>query len=294
MTRAPGAFRSRAPSTRPTRTPDSSPSRSSAPTTSRAGDGLLRRHQQGLRSRQQLRQDPQQRGPVRARAEHRHVQRDDPRPGDQRPDAVCARLPLRRPPAASGNAQPGDDRPPAERSAGRRGITENPLGYPQVPTDGDPLQFVNGTCSARSRPGRYAHVTRARNPAWAQALTRSPTTPGSGSYRFWMWNQPASTLASTVEKYLADAEAAQPNTTVALSTYSLVHGACERPERDQEPLRELDHAARTRHRQLPRRPLPRGGLADRDALPHPRRAPDRASRTSSPTRSTRSRRIRTC
>ena len=44
-----------------------------------------------------------------------------------------------------------------------------------------------------------------------------------------MWNQPASTLASTVEKYLADAEVAQPNTTVALSTYSLVHGACEDP-----------------------------------------------------------------
>ena len=36
-------------------------------------------------------------------------------------------------------------------------------------------------------------------------------------------------LASTVEKYLADAEVAQPNTTVALSTYSLVHGACESP-----------------------------------------------------------------
>ena len=36
-------------------------------------------------------------------------------------------------------------------------------------------------------------------------------------------------LSATVEKFLADAEVAQPNTTVALSTYSLVHGACESP-----------------------------------------------------------------
>ncbi len=109
--------------------------------------------------------------------------------------------------------------------------TENPLGYLQVPTDGDPLQFVNWYIFGSQSPagevlGRYAHT----DPAWAQALHTIAYTPGSGTYRFWMWNQPAAQLASTVEKYLADAEATQPDTTVALSTYSLVHGACESPK----------------------------------------------------------------
>ena len=108
---------------------------------------------------------------------------------------------------------------------------ENPLGYLQVPTDGDPLQFVNWYIFGSQSPagaalGKYANS----NPAWAQALHTIAYTPGSGTYRFWMWNQPSPALASTVEKYLADAEVAQPNTTVALSTYSLVHGACESPE----------------------------------------------------------------
>jgi endoglucanase len=106
----------------------------------------------------------------------------------------------------------------------------NPLGYPQVPTDGDPLQYVNwyvyGPLSpAGAQVGKYTST----NPSWAQALHTIAYSPGSGTYRFWMWNQPAAGLASTVEKFLADAEVAQPNTTVALSSYSLVHGACESP-----------------------------------------------------------------
>jgi Glycosyl hydrolases family 6/Calx-beta domain len=107
---------------------------------------------------------------------------------------------------------------------------QNQLGYPQAPTNGDPLQNVNWYVFGAHSPagkalGRFAHT----NPAWAQALHTIAYSPGSGTYRFWMWNQPASSLASTVEKYLADAETEQPNTTVALSTYSLVHGACEDP-----------------------------------------------------------------
>ncbi len=106
----------------------------------------------------------------------------------------------------------------------------NPLGYTRVPTNGDPLQYVDwyvfgGQSPAGKAVGRFAQT----NPAWATALHKIAYTPGSGTYRFWMWNQPASGLASTVEKYLADAERAQPNTTVALSTYSLVHGGCEDP-----------------------------------------------------------------
>ena len=106
----------------------------------------------------------------------------------------------------------------------------NPLGYPQTPTDGDPLQYVNWYVFGGQSPAgkAYAHYAHS-NPAWAQALHRIAYAPGSGSYRFWMWNQPARTLASTVEKYLADAEISQPNTTIPLSTYSLVHGSCQSP-----------------------------------------------------------------
>jgi endoglucanase len=106
----------------------------------------------------------------------------------------------------------------------------NPLGYPQVPTDGNPLQFVNWYVFGAQSPAGEAAAHYAGNPAWAQALHRIAYSPGSQTYRFWMWNEPASTLAATVEKYLADAEVAQPNTTVPLSTYSLVHGACENPD----------------------------------------------------------------
>jgi endoglucanase len=107
---------------------------------------------------------------------------------------------------------------------------ENPLGYTQTPTDGDPLQFVKWYVFGDTvAPGQFAARYKTSNPAWAQALHTIAYTPGSWSYRFWMWNEPTDTLAATVEKYLADAEVAQPGTTVALSTYSLIHGYCENP-----------------------------------------------------------------
>jgi endoglucanase len=107
---------------------------------------------------------------------------------------------------------------------------QNPLGYTQVPTDGDPLQFVNWYVFGNRSPAGIAMAkVSSSNPAWAQALHTIAYSPGSGTYRFWMWNQPASTLAATVEKYLSDAQVAQPNTTMALSTYSLIHGYCESP-----------------------------------------------------------------
>jgi endoglucanase len=107
---------------------------------------------------------------------------------------------------------------------------QNPLGYRQAPTNGDPLQHVKWYVFGSQAPAgkaleRFAHT----NPGWVPALHTIAYSPGAGSYRFWMWNQPGSSLAGTVEKYLADDEAGQPNTTVALSTYSLVHGSCEDP-----------------------------------------------------------------
>jgi endoglucanase len=107
--------------------------------------------------------------------------------------------------------------------------TANPLGYAQAPTDGDPLQFVKWYIYGAQSPPGEAAGRYASKPSWAAALHKIAYSPGSETYRFWMWNEPASTLASTVEKYLADDEVGQPDTTVALSTYSLVHGACENP-----------------------------------------------------------------
>ncbi|HWD68909.1 MAG TPA: glycoside hydrolase family 6 protein [Solirubrobacteraceae bacterium] len=107
---------------------------------------------------------------------------------------------------------------------------QNPLGYARTPTDGDPLQFVRWYVFGESvAPGQLAVRYAGSNPARARALHRLAYSPGSWSYRFWMWNQPAAALARNVELYLADAEHRQPDTTVPLSTYSLIHGNCEDP-----------------------------------------------------------------
>jgi endoglucanase len=98
----------------------------------------------------------------------------------------------------------------------------NVLGY-QQPTNGDPLQYANwyifGTGSAAGLAAEHPS-----NPAWSKAFDVLADTPGSGSMRWWMWNQPAATLASTVEKWFADAEQSQPGTTVQVTSYDLVHG----------------------------------------------------------------------
>ncbi len=116
---------------------------------------------------------------------------------------------------------------------------ENPLGYAQAPTDGDPLQHVRWYVFGDTvAPGQAADQYANSNPAWAQALHRLAYSPGSWSYRFWMWNQPTRTLAKNVELYLADAEMKEPGTTVPLSTYSLVHGTCENPASIEKPYQQ--------------------------------------------------------
>jgi hypothetical protein len=113
---------------------------------------------------------------------------------------------------------------------------ENPLGYTQTPTNGDPLQFVQWYVFGNTvAPGQFAAQYASSNPAWAQALHTLAYTPGSWSYRFWMWNQPTAALAKNVELYLANAEQREPGTTVPLSTYSLIHGTCQSP-------RAIEHA----------------------------------------------------
>jgi endoglucanase len=99
----------------------------------------------------------------------------------------------------------------------------NVLGY-APPTDGDPLQHVDWyVFGDQIAAGKAAASYQQSNPAWAQAFNVLADTPGSGSYRFWMWNQPTTSIAATTEKWFADAEQAQPNTTVQLTMYNLVH-----------------------------------------------------------------------
>ncbi len=113
---------------------------------------------------------------------------------------------------------------------------ENPLGYLPAPSDGDPLQHVRWYVFGDSvAPGRFADQYGSSNPAWARALHTLAYSPGSWSHRFWMWNQPAAVLAKNVELYLANAEIKEPGTTVPLTTYSLVHGACENPASIEKP-----------------------------------------------------------
>ena len=100
----------------------------------------------------------------------------------------------------------------------------NVLGY-QQPTDGDPLQNVDWYIFGKqSTAGQMADSYRSSNPGWSKAFDVLADTPGSGSMRFWMWNQPTDVIASTAEKWLADAEQSQPGTTVQMTSYDLVHG----------------------------------------------------------------------
>jgi endoglucanase len=99
----------------------------------------------------------------------------------------------------------------------------NILGY-QQPTDGDPLQYVDWYVFGKtSIAGQAADRYSSSNPAWSKAFDVLADTPGSGSWRFWMWNQPTGSIATTVEKWMADAQESQPGTTVQLTMYNLVH-----------------------------------------------------------------------
>ncbi|HET9125374.1 MAG TPA: glycoside hydrolase family 6 protein, partial [Solirubrobacteraceae bacterium] len=76
---------------------------------------------------------------------------------------------------------------------------------------------------AQSVAGQWAARYRTSKPAWSRAFNVLADTPGSGSMRFWMWNQPTASIAATVEKWMADAQRSQPGTTVQLTMYNLVH-----------------------------------------------------------------------
>ena len=56
--------------------------------------------------------------------------------------------------------------------------TENPLGYTQTPTNGDPLQYVNWFVFGTSRPqARRSAASRTPTRLGRRRSTRSPTPP---------------------------------------------------------------------------------------------------------------------
>ncbi len=88
----------------------------------------------------------------------------------------------------------------------------------------DPLQGAQFyTPGPTGAAGAAAMSLRHSNPAWASALSVLANAPTG--YRFWFWNTPADP-AGVVAHYLEQAERREPGTTVQLTTYSLVHGAC--------------------------------------------------------------------
>ncbi len=101
----------------------------------------------------------------------------------------------------------------------------DPLGVPTVSVTGDPLQgvkfYVPGASSAAGLAAQAASAQGDSNSARAlSVLAAAPT-----GFRFWFWNTPADP-AGNVARFLETTQQQQPGTTVQLTTYSLVHGAC--------------------------------------------------------------------
>ena len=98
----------------------------------------------------------------------------------------------------------------------------NPLGVP-APANGNLLAgaklYVDPDSEAAQAEQHYAQS----NPHWASMLARIAGEPGAR--RFWMWNM-GSDVEGQVAHYLETTQVTEPGTTVMLSSYNLVHGAC--------------------------------------------------------------------
>lgn len=98
----------------------------------------------------------------------------------------------------------------------------NPLGVPG-PSDGNliagaPL-YVDPTSPPALAQAQYALT----DPSWSSLLGDIAGQPGA--HRFYLWNL-APNIESQVAQYMEKSQLEQPGTTVMLSTYTLVHGAC--------------------------------------------------------------------
>ena len=79
--------------------------------------------------------------------------------------------------------------------------------------------YVDPNSDAAKAEQRFKHS----KPKWAGLLNVLASNPGA--HRFYMWNM-GSNVAGKVSHYFQDAQLKEPNTTVMVSTYNLVHDHC--------------------------------------------------------------------
>ncbi len=101
----------------------------------------------------------------------------------------------------------------------------NPLGAPTVSPYGDPLQGVKFYVPGASSAAGLAAQSASSNGNSASAHALSVLAAAPTGFRFWFWNTPADP-SGNIARFLETAQQRQPGTTVQLTTYSLVHGAC--------------------------------------------------------------------
>lgn len=98
----------------------------------------------------------------------------------------------------------------------------NPLGVPG-PYNGNPLAGAPLYVDPASPAAQAMAGLSASNPSWVPLLNDIASEPGA--HRFYMWNM-GSTVETQVAQYMQESQIEHPGTTVMLSTYNLVHGAC--------------------------------------------------------------------
>ncbi|HZE04925.1 MAG TPA: glycoside hydrolase family 6 protein, partial [Solirubrobacteraceae bacterium] len=98
----------------------------------------------------------------------------------------------------------------------------NPLGVPG-PYAGNLIAGTRLYVDPNSGPAKAEREYARSRPQWASKLRLLAGEPGA--HRFYMWNM-GSNVAGQVAHYLEGTQVQDPNTTVMLSTYSLVHDHC--------------------------------------------------------------------
>ena len=98
----------------------------------------------------------------------------------------------------------------------------NPLAVP-VPVPSNPLAGTKFYVDPDSSPAQAQAHYASSNPAWSRSLGVIASEPDA--HRFYMWNMGAN-VEGQVEHYLEGTQVQQPDTTVMVSTYSLVHTGC--------------------------------------------------------------------
>jgi endoglucanase len=101
-------------------------------------------------------------------------------------------------------------------------IAANPLGVPG-PYAGNVLAGTRFYVDPDSSPARAERAYQRSRPAWAALLGEIAAEPDA--HRFYMWNMGAN-VEGQVAHYLEGTQVQEPDSTVMLSTYSLVHDHC--------------------------------------------------------------------